>query len=381
MTVPERDSRIAALLDEDPLDLYEHAPCGYLSTTQSGVILKVNATFVEWTGYEAAGLLQQHFPQLLTAGGRLFFETHLRPLLAMQGSVKEIALDIVCADARVLPALVNVSDRWTPDQTEAIRRIVVFDATERRRYEREILAARDEAQRAADARTELINMISHDVRAPLGAVVTAAELLRRTGVSPDQDRFLQVIQSSTSQAVALLNSILQSNRMDAGRTALVEQPLDLRAMVEGVVSSTRLAATRKPGLSVIFAYDDRIPSSLNADRRIIEQVLTNLATNAVKFTERGYVSVLVSASEIAADRVLVEFVVSDTGIGIPAERLTHIFDEFAQASDDIGQRYGGTGFGLAIVRKLLKLYDANITVTSVEGQGSTFSFQLSLARA
>jgi PAS domain S-box-containing protein len=379
--LPERDSRIAALLDEDPLDLYEHAPCGYLSTTQSGVILKANATFVEWTGYEAAALLQQHFSELLTVGGRLFFETHLRPLLAMQGSVREVALDIVCADARVLPALVNVSDRWTPDRTEAIRRIVVFDATERRRYEREILAARDEAQRAADARTELINMISHDVRAPLGAVVTAAELLQRTGVSADQGRFLQVIQSSTSQAVALLNSILQLNRMDAGRTALVEQPLDLRALVEGVVSSTRLAATRKPGLSVVFAYDDRIPSSLNADRRIIEQVLTNLTTNAVKFTERGYVSVLVSASHIAADRVVLEFVVSDTGIGIPAERLTHIFDEFAQASDDIGQRYGGTGFGLAIVRKLLKLYDANITVTSVEGQGSTFSFRLALARA
>jgi len=147
---------LAELLEESPEDLYEHAPCGYLSTLLDGTIVKVNETFLSWTGYRADDLVRSRkFSQLLTAGGRIFYETHYAPMLQMQGSVREIAVDLVCATGETLPVLLNSVVRHDDSGRAVAVRTTVFDATERRSYERELLRAKRAAE-DSEARAALL---------------------------------------------------------------------------------------------------------------------------------------------------------------------------------------------------------------------------------
>ena len=147
-----------------------------------------------------------------------------------------------------------------------------------------------------------------------------------------------------------------------------------------MVGTARIGAQQKRDLRIATSVDPSVPATVVGDRGKIAQVLTNLVTNAVKFTERGLVSLIVAAQEVKRDEVTLEVLVSDTGIGIPADRLTSVFNEFTQATDAISEQYGGSGLGLAITQKLLLLYGSELNVTSTLGQGSTFSFNLTLKR-
>ena len=377
----EQTLLIAQLLEEDLTDLYESAPCGYLSALASGSIVKVNQTFLDWTGYGRDELLAgKRWPDLLTVGGRIFYETHFFPLLRMQGSVREIALDVLRREGPPLPVLVNAAYRALDDPPTAVIRLTVFDATDRRRYERELLIARQDAEREAKARSDLVAMLSHDIRTPLNAIVMATTLLETTKPTPEQEQFIKVLRSSTSNAVSLVNNVLDLTRLEAGHAVLRERETDLRQLVNDVIASINLLIDKKPAVALNVVVDDRIPRTLLIDGPKLAQVLSNLLGNAVKFTHDGLVSLIVSLRALSDARATVEFCVSDTGIGIPADRLLHIFEEFAQASDDIAEKYGGTGLGLAISRRLLRLFETELSVSSTLGQGTTFTFALQLAR-
>lgn len=378
----DRDRPYGPLLDEDAVDLYENAPCGYFSATPDGLIVRANTTFLTMTGHTRESLVgRRTLLDLLTAGGRILFETHLRPLLRMQGFIREIAAELVCAGGGLLPVLLNATERRAAHGDATVLRVMVVDATERRLYERELLLARRRAEEEARARAALIAMVSHDVRSPLGVVLTAAAMLEKAAPTSQQERYIRILQSSATQALTLLNSILDLSSLEGGRAVLRDKPFDVRQLVEQVIAGASFAAAKKPDLVVRATVDERTPPVLVGDRHKLAQVLTNLLMNAVKFTDRGLVSLVVYAREIGPDAVTIECLVSDTGIGIPADRLPHIFDEFTQASDDIAEKYGGTGLGLAISRKLLNLYQSDLQVTSTVGQGTTFSFVLELKRS
>jgi PAS domain S-box-containing protein len=372
---------IAALLQEDAEDLYEHAPCGYLSILPDGIIAKVNETFLQWTGFarhEVVGY--RRFLDLLTVGGRIFYETHFQPLLRMQGFVREIAFDVIRSDAQPLPVLVNAVRREQRDAGSIIR-ITVFDATDRRRYERELLAARDRAEKASRIKTELISMISHDLRAPLSAILTSAALLEKTDPKPQHAKYVRVLQSSAAHALELVNTVLDLERLESGRTVLREREFGLRELANEITATAKAAAADKTDLVVSASILDEVPERVFGDRAKLGQVFANLMMNAVKFTERGIVSLVISLHASRAEAVTIDVRVSDTGIGIPADRLPHIFEEFTQASDEIAERYGGTGLGLTISRKLLQLHGSDLQVSSTVGQGTTFSFLLTLKTA
>jgi PAS domain S-box-containing protein len=372
---------MAQRLDEDLTDLYEAAPCGYLSALPNGAIVRVNQTFLDWTGYQREELLAgRRWPDLLTVGGRIFYETHFFPLLRMQGAVREIALDVVRREGPPLPVLVNAAYREIDEPPTAVMRLTVFDATDRRRYERELLLARQEAEREAKARSDLIAMLSHDIRTPLNAIVMATTLLEASRPTPEQEQFIKVLRSSTTNAVSLVNNVLDLTRLEAGRALLRERETDLYQLVNDVSASIKLLVTKKPAVALNVVVDDRIPRLLLIDGPKVAQVLANLLGNAVKFTHTGLVSLIVSLRALSDDRATVEFRVSDTGIGIPPDRLPHIFEEFTQASDEIAEKYGGSGLGLAISRRLLRLFDTQLSVSSTVGQGTTFTFTLQLGR-
>ena len=367
-----------ALLDERVEDLYEHAPCGYLSTLADGTIVKVNQTFIEWTDLSREALLSgTKFQSLLTVGSKIFYETHYAPLVHMQGFANEVAFELVRGDHRVLPVLINARQRRDADGTPLFNRITLFDSTDRRRYERELLLARRKAEQVAKDKADLLATLSHDIRNPLNALMGVVQLLDRGNLTDQQRRLVQLLKSSSENMLNLLNHVLELSKAESSSFTLVETPFPVRQTVEDVVAAFE-AQAREKGVEMRGAMDERVPAVAVGDPVAFRQILTNLVGNAVKFTERGTVAVRVETRELSTDAVTLAISVADSGIGIAPEVVGRIFDEFTQASHDTALRFGGTGLGLTIVRKLLALYGSTIHVDSVPGEGSTFSFTLRL---
>jgi PAS domain S-box-containing protein len=379
--VSEADRRRASLdrgvLDESVEDLYEHAPCGYLSTTPDGAIVRVNQTLLDWTGHAREFVLGSRFQALLTIGSRVYYETHYAPLLQMQGVANAIAFEIVRADGRVLPVLVNSSQRRDPDGRPLFNRITLFDSTDRRRYERELLLARRKAEQVAKDKADLLAMLSHDIRNPLNALMGVVQLLERGDLPEGQRRWVRVLKSSSENMLNLLNHVLELSRAESSSFVLAETPFSLREIVADVLGTFDVHA-REKGVALGSSVDDSVPAAVIGDPIAMRQVLTNLVGNAVKFTEAGSVDVAVSGRQGATDAVTLDVAVTDTGIGLAPDEVERIFNEFTQASYETAMRFGGSGLGLAITRKLLALYGSSIHVKSAPGVGSTFSFSLRL---
>jgi signal transduction histidine kinase len=368
----------ASVLEESVDELYDQAPCGYLSTLPDGTIAKVNQTFVDWTAYSRDQLLAgTRFQSLLTIGAKIYYETHYAPLLQMQGVANEIALDLVCADGRVLPVVVNSRQKRDANGAPLFNRITLFDSTDRRRYERELLLARRRAEQLAKDKADLLAMLSHDIRNPLNAVMGVVQLLDRSELTERQRRHVQLLKSSSENILNLLDRVLQLSKAESGSFSLGEAGFAVRPIVEEVAATFRTTADQK-GLQLRCSIDEALPAMVIGDAIALRQILTNLVGNAIKFTESGAVTIAVHGRDIAADAVTIDFAVADTGIGIPQDRLDGIFNEFTQASYETATRFGGSGLGLAISRKLLALYGSKVHVVSAVGKGSTFSFSLRL---
>ena len=372
------DAPAATLIEESAEDLYENAPCGYVSALPGGIIVRVNQTFLDWTGHRREDLVgRRRFQDLLTAGGRIFHETHYAPLLRMQGAVREIAVDFVCADGRRMPALINSVLKKDEGGRPLLTRTTIFNATDRKEYERELLRERRRAEQAAKAKADFISMVSHEIRTPLNAIFNVGHLLAATELSAQQQKLVRILRSSSESLLALVNDILDLSKIQSGTISLEERSLDLRQLIGQVVDNLRVKAEEKD-LALQVEMDERVPDAVLGDPVKIGQIVTNLLSNAIKFTEQGSVTLALEVRESFPDAVSIDFRIADTGIGIAADRLPHVFDDFTQANYDIGLQYGGTGLGLAISRRLVELYGGRIAVESELGRGSTFTFGLRL---
>jgi PAS domain S-box-containing protein len=367
-----------AQLEESAEELFEHAPCGYLSTLPDGTILRVNATFLEWTGTDRHGLLTgTKLQTLLTIGSRIYYETHYAPLLRMQGFVNEVALEIVRGDGRTMPVLVNGRQKRDADGTPLFNRVTLFDSTDRRRYERELLLARRKAEEMAKDKAALLAMLSHDIRNPLNAVMGVVQMLERSDLPEPQRRHVRRLKSSSENMLNLLNHVLELSKAESSSFALIETSFPPAVLVDDVVSTFEAPAHQK-GLTLRASVADAVPAMMLGDPVALRQILSNLVGNAVKFTESGMVTVTVGARDVGTDAATLDVAVADTGVGIAPDEIDRIFNEFTQASYETAMRFGGSGLGLAITRRLLALYGTTIHVQSVQGKGSTFSFALRL---
>jgi PAS domain S-box-containing protein len=378
LTARDETAAAAALLGESAEDLYENAPCGYVSTLPDGAILKVNQTLLTWTGHRREDLVgRRRFQDLLTAGGRIFHETHYAPLLRMQGAVREIAVEMVCGDGGRLPVLINSVLKRDAAGVPLLARTTVFNATDRKEYERELLRERQRAEQASKAKSDLIAMISHEIRTPLNALMGVAHLLGATELSTQQQKLVRILRSSSESLLGLVNDILYFSKIEAGKVSLEKRSFDLRQLVHEIADTLHVKAEQK-GIVLEVRVDEGVPASLLGDPLKIGQVLTNLLGNAIKFTAEGSVAIDLEVREPGPEAVAIDFRISDTGIGIAPDRLPHVFDEFTQANYDIGLKYGGTGLGLSISKKLVELHGSRIAVESELGRGTTFSFGLRL---
>ncbi|WP_395332558.1 CHASE domain-containing protein [Novosphingobium sp. BL-8H] len=253
---------------------------------------------------------------------------------------------------------------------------VLADRTEESVLRNELLRTRDEARAAADAKTAFLANMSHDIRTPMNAVLGFAELLHRAELPVEQHRQVEVILDSGRNMMSLLNDILDLSKIDAGRLELVERNFDVRDLLAGSIEMFRQTAADK-GIALELTLDPAVPQWIRGDKLRLRQILDNLLSNALKFTEAGTVTLRARVERENGTRRLL-MAVSDTGIGIASDRQQRIFDGFTQADSTIHERFGGTGLGLAICARLAALMGGSVTVESVSGEGATFALRLPL---
>ncbi|MFL5482037.1 MAG: PAS domain-containing sensor histidine kinase [Gemmatimonadaceae bacterium] len=391
-------------MDDVMEGLIERIPCGFLSFTDDGQVKQVNTRLLERLGYRREEVEGRPFESLMNVGSRIFYQTHLFPLIAMQGRADEIFLLLKAANGEDVGFLLNAV-RHEGDGV-AINDCALMRVEERRKFEDALVRARKTAEAAqqeleqanrryeeqavelelqqeelesqrkiADeanqAKSKFLAVMSHELRTPLNAIGGYTQLIEMGVHGPlteDQRTALDRISRSQKHLLRLINDVLNLSRIEAGRLDYRITNVPLPEVVKTVLPMVEPQLAAKGIASRIVLNEAAV---VRADREKLEQITLNLLTNAAKFTPAGG-SVTVRVSSNADRKVCLD--VEDTGIGISPEMQRDIFEPFIQVNAD--SRTEGSGLGLAISRELARGMDAELTVKSVPGQGSVFTVQL-----
>ncbi|WCE30176.1 two-component sensor histidine kinase BarA [Vibrio sp. SCSIO 43137] len=261
-------------------------------------------------------------------------------------------------------------DQATSDLRETLEQLEIQNV--------ELDIAKKRAQEAARVKSEFLANMSHELRTPLNGVIGFTRQMLKTNLTNSQTDYLQTIERSANNLLTIINDILDFSKLEAGKLLLENIPFEFQESLEEVVSLQATSAHEK-GLEITLKVDPKIPPGLVGDPLRIQQVLTNLVGNSIKFTERGNIDISVELRSKKSDIVELQFMVRDTGIGISERQQAQLFQAFSQADASISRRYGGTGLGLVITQKLVGQMGGEISLTSRLHQGSTFWFTLQLA--
>ena len=252
---------------------------------------------------------------------------------------------------------------------------IANDITERTLYGKHLIEEKSKAEMAEQLQEQFLANMSHEIRTPMNGIIGMTNILIDTPLSDEQREFVHVIKKSSDNLLVLINDILDISKIKAGKLRIEKIDFQLRETVENTLVPFNVKIMQK-GLKLGFVVDRNIPDMLVGDPHRLNQVLTNLLGNAIKFTEKGEINLGIKLAERHKDTVSLEFMVSDTGIGVTQDKLQYIFESFTQAETGITRKFGGTGLGLSITKKLIELQDGTIDVSSEQGKGTTFTFVL-----
>jgi PAS domain S-box-containing protein len=296
---------------------------------------------------------------------------------ARRGITDQNEWSYVRKDGARVPVLLSVSALRDPSGAVYGFLAIGSDIREQRRTERELIKARDAAERAMRVRSDFLARMSHEIRTPLNGILGMIDLALLTPMTDEQREYLETTQASARNLLAIINDILDFSKIDSGKLRLEQIAFRPRSAFGSAVRVLGPLAQGK-GIAILLDVAKDVPDGLIGDPQRINQVLTNLVANAIKFTDRGEVAVSVTVVEPGRSRVGLQVKVRDTGIGIPPEKQRMIFEAFSQGDEATTRRYGGTGLGLAISAQLIELMGGRIWVQSALGQGSEFAFSVPL---
>jgi sigma-B regulation protein RsbU (phosphoserine phosphatase) len=371
-----------ASIIEDLEDLYENAPCGYLSLDPGGRIFKVNKTLCNWVGYPPEHLLGKRLSDLLNIAGRMFYETHIAPLLRMQGFFNEVALDLVNQDGKPLPVIANAAERRAADGSVISTRLTLLKAVDRRRYEQELLHARDQSRsleaaarttlknerETSELREQFIAVLGHDLRNPLASISAGARILLRQAKDETEIRVLQMMETTVARMSGLIDNVLDfaRGRLGGGITLSRDASRPLEPVLQQVVDELRTTMPDR-----VIESDFRIADPINCDRSRIGQMASNLIGNALTHGSPDRPVKVVAST----DNGMFELWVANAGEPIPDAAMANLFQPFFRGQ--VRANLQGLGLGLYIASEIAKAHEGTITVTST-AEETRFTFLMPL---
>jgi len=363
---------------------FDSAAAGIVHIGFDGRILRVNQKYRELTGYGADELVNRSVVELThrddrekIAGEqfRAVCRGEIGHYTAEVRTVREDGLDVWTQ--------ITVSRTSDGGDSEPYVLAICADVSERKRLESELLQAKEAAESANRAKDEFLANVSHEIRTPMNAILGMTELALDSSRTEHQRQLLVTVQSAARNLLNIINDLLDFSKIAAGKLALDDAAFSLRTALGDSLRALDERAHRK-GLELICQVHPDVPDALLGDAGRLRQVLLNLVGNAIKFTSKGEVEIVVTCASDhteSTDKVIVRFTINDTGIGIAREKQAAIFRAFEQEDSSTTRKYGGTGLGLTIASQLVALMGGEITVDSEPGRGSTFGFEARFARA
>ena len=338
--------------------------------TTDGTYIDVNQEFVRCTGFSREEAIGHHFAELnmwIHPDEMIAFVDQL----TRTNEVRNLEVAFRMKDRSERPMLLSGA------MVEVYGRLCCLtisrEISDLKMTQRELVAAREQALAASRAKTEFLSSMSHEIRTPMNAILGMADLLMETDLGDEQRRYLGTVISNGNALLELINSILDLAKVESGRISLEAVEFNLKDVTEKVLETLATRAHEK-GLELMVRFAPEVPELALGDPMRLGQILINLVGNAIKFTASGQVLVAVERDPDSDAAGALKFTVTDTGVGIPADKLHLLFHAFSQADSSTSRQYGGSGLGLAIVSRLVALMHGAVAVASEPGTGSVFSF-------
>ncbi|HEX4888099.1 MAG TPA: PAS domain S-box protein [Luteibaculaceae bacterium] len=362
-------------------NLLESAPDAMIIANDKGIIELANDQAVIMFGYSKEELIGREVETLIP---KRFGEKHHHYRTEYQkaphprGMGEGRELYGLRKNGEEFPVEISLSPLITGESrlvSAAIR-----DVTDRKQVEKELIQAKEIAEKSVIAKEHFLANMSHEIRTPLNALIGFSQLLEQTPLNDEQREYVESVSISGKNLLTLINDILDYSKIEAGMMTLEQLPVNINKLLQSIEVIFRQPCTHK-NIALCLEMDPRLDTHVVADPLHINQILINLVGNAIKFTEKGQITLKSEVMECEAGSTRLRISISDTGIVIKPEQMNKIFERFGQADSDTSRKYGGTGLGINIVQGLLALYHTKLRVESHEGVGSTFSFELNLPMA
>ena len=341
-----------------------------ITTDPSGIISDVNKQMEALTGCTRDELIGAPFKGCFTDPARAEAAINL---VLREKKVTDYELTACARDGKKTVVSYNATTFYDRDRTLQGVFAAARDVTESKRVEVELKLAKGAAESASRTKSDFLASMSHEIRTPMNSIMGIADLLAKTPLSPEQDKYVQIFRRSGDNLLNLINDILDLSKVEASQLELERTGFSLRDLLEKVTEMVAVRAHEK-NLSLLYEIAPNVPTNLLGDPTRLQQVLLNLIGNAIKFTESGEVFLRVTSGEDSSIPTALRFTVSDSGIGIPDEKLVRVFERFTQADSSTTRRFGGSGLGLTISKRLVEAMGGRIWVESEVGKGSVFSF-------
>ena len=341
-----------------------------MTTDPAGIITDVNKQMEALTGCTRDELIGAPFKSYFTDPERA--EAGIKLVLS-EKKVTDYELTACARDGKQTVVSYNATTFYDRSRTLQGVFAAARDVTERKRVEAELQQAKAAAESASQTKSDFLASMSHEIRTPLNAIMGIADLLSKTPLSPEQDEYVQTSRRAGENLLHLINDILDLSKVEASQLELERTTFSLTDLLEKVTEIVAVRAHEK-GLALVCDVAPKVPTDLVGDPTRLRQVLLNLLGNAVKFTESGEVAMRVTPDVNSPVPGILKFVISDSGIGIPDDKLGAVFERFTQANSSTTRQYGGSGLGLTISKRLVELMGGRIWVNSEIRKGSAFSF-------
>jgi PAS domain S-box-containing protein len=358
------------------------------SNTTSGVVINnaqgeiewVNSAFEKITGFNIDDVRNTHLGDILQ--GELTDVSIIQKGRDLSKNKQSFEVDLLGYRKDGTPMWITVINSVILNKDGAVDKYieVVIDISAKKKVELELIAAKEEALQLSRAKDMFISVMSHEIRTPLNAVIGMSHLLLEGNPLESQKENLDVLKFSSDNLLKLINDVLDFTKIETGNIELEQEAVNLRETLQSITASLQYK-TKEKNIYLDAQIDPAVPEIVMGDSTRLSQILLNLASNAVKFTEKGGIKIELAVIDQTAKNVRIRFSVMDTGIGIANDKLNTIFESFKQADTSTTRKYGGTGLGLAISKRLIELHDSRINVDSEPGKGSNFWFTITFNKA